>query len=117
MIVLEVLGQDPLEVPLVQHDDMIEAFSARRSDRDRVTPRATAQAIVPMEEGGRSRRFTACPMVRAQPMTVLFTVATMLRNMVASSLSVMCRADRSALPRGAQTPVGSAPQVSARRHG
>ncbi len=32
MIVLEVIGQDPLEVTLVQHDDMVEAFSANRSD-------------------------------------------------------------------------------------
>ena len=32
VIVLEVIGEDPLEVLLVQHDDMVEAFPANRSD-------------------------------------------------------------------------------------
>jgi hypothetical protein len=28
MVVAEVLGQDPLEVPLVQHDDVVQAVAA-----------------------------------------------------------------------------------------
>lgn len=44
VIVAEVGGKDPLQMPLVDHDDMIEAFSPDRSDQPLdigVLPRAS----------------------------------------------------------------------------
>jgi len=64
IVVTDVLGDDPLEVPVVEHEDVIEAFATQRTEKpftDRVHVRRAHRRADHPDAGGQGERIEGDP--------------------------------------------------------